>query len=458
MKITEISNEFMKALVKLNIEEIHDEIKRTRNKLAIETVQENIDKLELSIEIYNDRIMELKFQNGNSIEKKKIKGGEYKYYVADINGKKINEISDKYYNPKEIGTLSEVHEDEDGKLITQIYHRFYEFTYKDTLPKYKLELEERGLIIDKTMYDWDDDEDLQQWTSETTYTLNSGGEIIELKAIFNDNGEQIISKLKSVDKYIPEIGFIVTLFNFPIGNYKDAFLNYDGWWTKEWSNAIGEENILQGVINMDGKFIIEPWRSKITYLGVHNLFSVLGNTYNHFGIRQNFNLEIGISSLYQKQIEENFKLNFELEKKEKYLIFSAYENYKYGIIMNGTILCNPRFDNILFSINPDIFIVNNDKKFGFISADLFQESIILKETDIKFDELFELSKWGYLCKSISENTIYFFDGFSEETTTLSNSFNTLNEIEVLNILNKNNSQKIFIANRIIPILHLQPYQ
>ena len=85
MKITEISNEFMKALVKLNIEEIHDEIKRTRNKLAIETVQENIDKLELSIEIYNDRIMEimeLKFQNGNSIEKKKIKGGEYKYYVA----------------------------------------------------------------------------------------------------------------------------------------------------------------------------------------------------------------------------------------------------------------------------------------------------------------------------------------------------------------------------------------
>ena len=448
MKTRKISNELMESLVNLSVEEIHNEIKQITNNLVVETDQDNINNLEFLYEIYNDRIIELSFMTGNSIEKRKMQGGEYEYFVTDINGERIKDIGNEYYNPIEIGTLSEEFEDENDKLITQIYHRFYEFTYKDNLPKYKIELEDNGFIFYESIYDWDDDEEEQQWTSERTYSLNKGGEIVELKAIFDDNGEQIISNLISVDKYIPEIGFIVTLYHFTIGNYKDALGHYNGWWASEWANAIGEQKLLQCVINLHGKFIIEPWRSNIKYLDAHNLFIVGGIVYNHLGIRQDFSLDIRKSSLYKRQLDENIKWRIEIEKNEKYLIIQSYKNEKYGLIKNGEIIYHPRFDNLQFSTISDIFIVNYDNKFGFISADLIQGKIILEKTEIKFDELFELSTNGYLCKSISENKIYLFDGFSNEIPHLSLKFNTIDEKEVINVLKNNYSQNINIRKTV----------
>ncbi len=464
-----VSHELIESIEKLDIQEIHDKISQTKKQLEKETDFENIENLELTIEILNNRIKELKFKTWNTIERKKIKDGDYKYFVADLSGKKIGEINKDFYNPIEIGSLSEEIEDEDGNMINRIYHRFYEFTYKDVLPKYRVEFNENDQEIAVYQYDWDEDEDEDQdqdedqeeinWESESNYTLNKGGEIVELKAIFNDNGEQIKSIIKSIDEYIPEIGFIVTLYDYVIGEYNQYSSDTIGWWAKEWSNAFGKENELQCVINFEGNYIIEPCREKIKYIAIHKLFSVGGYlTFSQIGVMQAFNIEVKKYSLYQNQIDDNVKAKRDLEKRCEYITFRDNKKNKIGLMKNGLVCCNPNYNEIQNSDKPDVFIVNQDNKLGFISADLFEGSIILKETEIKFDQLFELSQWGYLCKSNSENKIFLFHGFSEESNPLVDSFDTLNEQEVVNIINQKYSMKISILKKTSAFfLEFEPY-
>lgn len=457
-----VSNEFMESLENISIQEIHDKISQTKKKLTKETDFETIENLELIIEILNNRIKELKFKTWNTLERKKIEGGDYKYFVADLNGKKISEIHKNYYNPIEIGALSEEVEDEDYNIISRIYHRFYEFTYKETLPKYRVELNENDQEISVYLYDWDEDEvedeEETNWDGESSYTLNKGGEIVELKAIFNDNGEQIISRIKSIDQYIPEIGFIVTLYHYVIGEYNQYSSDTGGWWAKEWTNAIGKEKELQCVINFEGDFIIEPFKEKIRYLANHKLFSVGGYlTFSQCGVMQALNVEVGKYSLYQNQIDESEKIKRNLEKICEYITLRDDKKNKIGLMKNGLVCCHPIYDNIQNSVKPHVFIVNQDNKLGFISAELFEGSINLKETEIKFDQLFELSQWGYLCKSSSENKIFLFHGFSEESNPLIDSFETVDEQEVVNIINQKYSGSISIVKKIGPFLEFAPY-
>jgi hypothetical protein len=309
---------------------------------------------------------------GNTLEKKKIKGGKYQYFIADEDGKIVKKIDPRYYDCREVGTLMETIEDKFGNKKQIAYKSYYEFCYLE-VPSLNEETETQEGLFDET--------------------LGNEGSEVELKAIIDDDGNILLKEIAEINEFIPKAKcFIVTLYY----KYDEEY-----WWKEEWKNALGEEKILKCVIDCEGKFVVKPVRERlITYLEWHKIFKV--------GQR-------GIYYLDGNGNKEYF--SYEYVHKNSYLVIRHYST-GIGLIKDGIIIVEPIYEKITESFCWDeVFIIYNKKKYGFVTSttefvDSWDKPVSSMLTEVKFDQLIEIPKWGYLTKVNDENKTYFYQSFS----------------------------------------------
>jgi len=353
---------------------------------------------------------------GNTIEKKKVKNGKYEYFVADNDGKLIKSLKG-YFNGKLIAETYIISEDNQGNTLKEIYNRYYEFEYNIITDE--KEVQQQGYL--------DTGLDYPQY-SEWSVTL--GGDRIILKSILDDNGDEILNMITSVDEYIPEVeAFIVTLPHKLIGTFDSC------WFEDDWNSAEGKDSILRCVVNINGDFIVKPVRHKdIIYLPTHKLFSV-GNSYlyNENGEKESFNILNKPKSLSQIINQEADK-----NKKSNNRIYDLKTN-KVGFMLNGTPVINTEYDDLVptvcgnyFKVWESVFKVLKDGKYGFIKIVTPSYLVIVP---LKYDVVLELQKEGYLCKITTENKTDVLLGFSDNGEYLLETVDSLDETKVLETIN-----------------------
>jgi len=344
----------------------------------------------------------------NTIERKKTKGGNYEYFIADIDGNLVKALTG-YYKGRVIAEISENQINNDKGH----YYQYYEFDY--IIYTDKKDVDEKGYL--------DTGLDYPEYSN---WTRIIGGNEIGLKAIISDDGEILLDMIESIDEYIPEAeAFVVTLPHHIINSVENC------WFETDWKNSEGEDSKLRCVISINGDFIVKPVRFKvIKYLSSQNLFSV-GNfyLYNLDGEKEDFTLT---KNLKKNPIQIK---KYALEKEENKFRNSFIKIYdlttgQVGLIRNGFKIIDTIYDDLITTIWKDVFRVSKDNKYGFIKVGIYNdfEPILLP---LLYDEVIELPIFGYLCKIDSETKIHYLNGFDENGDYSPVIYNSIDETEVI---------------------------
>lgn len=325
---------------------------------------------------------------GNTIERVKSIKSKFKYFVADINGYKKRVLSDYFTNPKEVASIKYSLDNHNEK--GDLFFKFYEFIDEDVFPKY-----------------------IQNFIEETgklEIGEIKGDDNIIVKALVNDNGDVLLNCIKSVDRFLPEIGFIVTIYKLSYPrNCNDGF-----------QYTIDE---LKCVINLFGEYLIEPTYNNIEFSDVHKIIIVDNSQYYDINghvlsvkLVPKFYGYFETENLYNDYLKENEN---ESRYREQYEITVEHrdEETKFGIIKNGKHLISPQYRRILRTVWGNIFIAF-DGKYSFIYEQLDSFGYLmeaeLKVSNIRYDQIIELSKKaGYLCVLESGCVIDYYIGLNE---------------------------------------------
>ena len=101
-----------------------------------------------------------------TLEREKISYCEYKYFFVDREGRKVKDLDEKYYNCKQIGSVSFLASEEVGINETvyqreyDVSFRYFEFSYDSVLPGIKKYIREyieddefKSELLTKTEFD-----------------------------------------------------------------------------------------------------------------------------------------------------------------------------------------------------------------------------------------------------------------------------------------------------------------
>jgi hypothetical protein len=365
----------------------------------------------------------------NTLERLKLFGGNYKYFICNNDGETIKDLQEKFIEPVEIGALYQEEINVEGEKVNQPTRIFYLFSYSDTVIYNKL------------------DDDLE--------VIGKDEESLPTKAIIDNNGNVIIDKIKRVVRFIPEVGFIVSLLIIDSNGFKI------GWWKNFLEELSGETKDLFGVIDFDGRFIIKPTSHAIEFLEEHEMFfqhnkSLLQTNktlISKDGNKQNFMLQLS----NQKNLSD---YEIFILKNKDVVIFNS-DIAKKGLMRNGEVLITPQFDELFITENKNLFVVSVGNKWGFVSPynryeNQFEQVNTLQfVTDLIFDEIIFLSGGGFICKNYATNTIQVILGLEENSNPPKAMFYEIDaedENTALSHLNTyfraiGNSKELFMINR-----------
>ena len=230
-----------------------------------------------------------------TLEREKLDSYRYRYFILDEKCNEVKNIDSKYYNCRQIGKRRSfrVEEEElDNTWFEREYDtsfRYFEFTYDFKVSAWK---EYKRIVIDgsdneiieiiseteaekhinavkgkikklKNAINLESDEEVIERYEDKISLLEDelncmvindfDGDIISLKAIFDDNGDMLAEGLCDVVSFTGDT-FIVKLPNHKGSKWEEAF-----------DTSFGKEEHLWAVLNLEGDLLFKPERAVITF-------------------------------------------------------------------------------------------------------------------------------------------------------------------------------------------------
>jgi hypothetical protein len=367
----------------------------------------------------------------NTLEKEKLNGGSYKYFIADIDGNKIKIFGDNYRDAVEVGRVYNDFENEDFEQAQELNKIFYQFTILyELLRRVLINGEPVDGVVDHEYdldgYEIDDLEDGEYFINDN-YIFVKDAHIRETKNLFDNNGILIYKDFENIEMFIPEVGFVLKK------NKGDYYC----------------------VINFDGDYIIEPIKKQIRYLEEHRLFQI--GDYSLYSLDGQSMTFKNPNYFMEKHLlaKKNEILNYE----KSILIVSDESNSLLGVLRNGEIILDFIYDNIYFTDTIDLLIVSKNGKFGFIFLYDNNKLSIPKEpyfhlvTDMVYDSIIFLNRGGFIAKRFDDKQIDIILGLDNDKllpTAVIQVVDTLDEYKAIEKINQQlgNNYEVFIKNKI----------